>query len=92
MTVDGISYPRVKIISMLECNPQITYRAAMAHRTDESLAVMIPLDAETFRRLVMLSRAVADDPITVAASLLHDILRDDEYENVLEMLPNRLHS
>lgn len=39
--------------------------------------IVVPLDAETIERLKMLAAICGDNPISVAASLLHDILEDD---------------
>lgn len=43
----------------------------------------VPIDSETLRRLLDLSRSVGDDPREVAASLLRDVLKDDEDSNYL---------
>jgi hypothetical protein len=40
--------------------------------------ISIPLDAETAARLAHLSDECHADPVSVAASLLHDVLADDE--------------
>lgn len=46
--------------------------------------IEIELDSLTAERLERLARACGEaDPMTIAASLLHDILRDDEETNCL---------
>ena len=40
--------------------------------------ISVPLDAKTAARLQNLSNFCREEPISVAASLLHDILKDDE--------------
>lgn len=50
---------------------------------DDTEIVPIPLDAETRVRLARLARFVGDHPVKVAASLLHDLLRDDEDAELL---------
>ena len=42
----------------------------------------VPLDAETEARLFRLSVICRDDPVSLAANLLHDILLDDELAHV----------
>jgi hypothetical protein len=44
----------------------------------------IPLDAKTAERLANLSDVCHNDPVRVAASLLRDILADDEQAHFLE--------
>ena len=44
----------------------------------------IPLDAKTAERLANLSDVCHNDPVRVAASLLHDVLADDEQTHFLE--------
>lgn len=44
----------------------------------------IPLDAKTAERLAHLSDVCHNDPVRVAASLLHDVLADDEQAHFLE--------
>lgn len=46
-------------------------------------AIEIELDEWTAERLQRLAACCEDDPRRVAASLLHDILRDDEETNCL---------
>jgi len=50
---------------------------------DDYELVPIPLDRETRRRLVELSRVVHYDPARLASSLLHDLLKDDEDAHTL---------
>lgn len=47
----------------------------------------IELDRETVRRLARFSRVVGDHPLTVAAALLHDVLKDDELAHGGETIP-----
>jgi hypothetical protein len=49
--------------------------------------ISIPVDAETFRRLTTIADMCHADPKTVAASLLHDVLADDEAAHELELMP-----
>lgn len=44
--------------------------------------IRIPLDGETVRRLQNLSNECHAEPMKVAASLLHDLLKDDEEANL----------
>lgn len=44
--------------------------------------IKVPVDGETARRLAALSDVCHADPIKVAASLLHDVLADDEEANI----------
>jgi predicted transcriptional regulator len=48
---------------------------------EERVPFSIALDGETIDRLMRLSDACHADPRKVAASLLHDLLKDDEFEN-----------
>lgn len=47
-----------------------------------TLWIKISLDGETARRLANLSNICHADPNKVAASLLHDVLADDEEANI----------
>jgi hypothetical protein len=49
-----------------------------AKRQNSAHWINIPLDAETSARLSQLSDECHCDPVNVAASLLHDVLADDE--------------
>jgi coenzyme F420-reducing hydrogenase alpha subunit len=53
--------------------------------------ISIPVDAETLRRLTSIADMCHADPKTVAASLLRDVLADDEAahgaEFELELMP-----
>ena len=51
---------------------------------DDTETLPIPLDGKTVERLLRLARACGDAPDKVAASLLRDILADDEAVNILE--------
>lgn len=46
--------------------------------TDGVHWIQVPLDAITAARLAHLAQIVEAEPISVASSLLHDILKDDE--------------
>ncbi len=48
----------------------------------ETVWISVPLDAETAARLRNLSDVCHAAPTHVAASLLHDILKDDEIYNL----------
>ena len=48
---------------------------------EEIVWFSIPLNGETIERLMMLSDICHADPVKVAASLLHDVLKDDEEAN-----------
>lgn len=55
----------------------------MADLEDQpTLWIKIPLDGDTVRRLANLSDICHADPVRVAASLLHDVLADDEEANI----------
>jgi predicted transcriptional regulator len=57
----------------------------MAHLIDEAEEmtwISIPLDPQTAARLRNLSDACHAAPTNIAASLLHDILKDDEEANL----------
>lgn len=54
----------------------------MAKETDDTVVwFSIPLDGATIDRLMNLSNVCHAEPVKVAASLLHDILKDDEESN-----------
>ncbi len=70
--------------------------AAMADiEEDENGTVWlrVPLIGETRARLDGLARFTGDDPVAIAASLLHDVLEDDESAHVspADVLTRRLH-
>jgi hypothetical protein len=46
--------------------------------TENIVWISVPLDGETAARLLNLSDVCHAEPVSVAASLLHDILKDDE--------------
>jgi hypothetical protein len=48
---------------------------------DEVVMFSIPLNRATIERLMNLSAICHADPIKVAASLLHDVLKDDDEAN-----------
>ncbi len=48
----------------------------------DTVWISIPLDSATAARLQNLSDACHAAPTNVAASLLHDVLKDDEAENL----------
>lgn len=49
---------------------------------NEVIWISIPLDSETAARLMNLSDECHAEPVSVAASLLHDLLKDDEESNL----------
>lgn len=49
--------------------------------------ISIPLDGETAARLQNLSDVCHAPPVNIAASLLHDILKDDEDTHLLLSAP-----
>lgn len=57
---------------------------ATSEDDDDYELVPVPLDRETRRRLVALSRVVRHAPAQLASSLLHDLLKDDELAHILE--------
>lgn len=46
--------------------------------TEGVLWIRVPLDAITAARLAHLAHIVEAEPVSIAASLLHDILKDDD--------------
>ena len=48
----------------------------------DTVWISIPLDGETAARLQSLSNDCHAEPVSVAASLLHDLLKDDEEANL----------
>lgn len=48
------------------------------HHDSDVVWISVPLDAQTARRLANLSVACHSPAPAVAASLLHDVLKDDE--------------
>ena len=62
--------------------PRIIYSFPMpapsADHDDDVVYFRIPLDAETVARLMEVADISHADPVSVAASLLHDILAEDE--------------
>lgn len=60
----------------------------MSAQADDTIGfISIPVDAETLRRLTSLADICHADPKAVAASLLYDILKDDEESHSLELMP-----
>lgn len=55
--------------------------------TEEQVWLSIPLSRRTAERLANLADVCHADHRSVAASLLHDILQDDEEAHVLEHTP-----
>jgi len=53
----------------------------MGTKQIEDGVLIVSLDAETVERLLALARLCGDDPASMAASLLHDLLEDDEFYN-----------
>lgn len=56
---------------------------------DDVELVPVPMGRETRRRLARLAEIVEDGPTRVAASLLRDLLRDDEDAHKLNAPPAR---
>ena len=56
--------------------------ADLLNDTNDTIWISIPLDAATAARLQSLSDVCHAAPTNVAASLLHDILKDDEEANL----------
>lgn len=54
----------------------------MAKHRKKTVTLEIQIDEDTNLRLQNLSAFCRADKIALAASLLHDILRDDEMENI----------
>lgn len=60
----------------------------MSIQVDEPAGyISIPVDAETLRRLASLADMCHADLKAVAASILHDVLADDEAAHELEFMP-----
>lgn len=60
----------------------------MSDRADDPVTwITIPLDRATADRLSSLSDVCHAEPTNVAASLLHDILKDDEDTHLLLTAP-----
>jgi hypothetical protein len=57
-------------------------KSKVADETAPVRWISIPLDAQTADRLTHLSDECHADPVSVAASLLHDVLADDEEANL----------
>ena len=51
----------------------------------EETVLVLPIDAETTTRLLRLAAVCGSDPVALAASLLHDILLDDDLAHRLEV-------
>ena len=58
----------------------------MTDTTDDSITIEIELDDATEYRLLRLARACGDAPDKLAASLLRDILADDQTFNEIETM------
>lgn len=55
---------------------------------DQTIIIRIPLDGETAARLRNLSNICHADPVSVAASLLHDVLKEDADAHFLLSAPS----
>lgn len=53
---------------------------------DDVELVPVPMDRETRRRLVELSKVIGDQPYRVAGSLLRDVLKEDEDAHAFDKL------
>lgn len=58
-------------------------------RIDEDDVILVRVSGETAARLRVLSDHCHADPVSVAASLLHDLLKDDEDAHFLLTAPVR---
>jgi hypothetical protein len=60
----------------------------MYDRDDEGKVwLRIPIVGETRKRLDDIARMAGEEPETLAASMLHDLLEDDEFYNADECAP-----
>lgn len=59
----------------------------MSAQAEDTVQITIDVDPETLRRLMKIADMSHAPPRAVAASLLHDILKDDEDAHLLEMMP-----
>lgn len=66
--------------------PPRSQTAAMKNVTDDTITIEVEIDDETEARLLRLSRVCGDLPGKIAASLLHDILADDQTFNEVEAI------
>ena len=51
----------------------------MKTRSNNLSEIRVPLDPVTRERLLSLAKVCGDDPDKIAASLLHDLLDDDDF-------------
>lgn len=58
------------------------------HNDDGAVIVPVELDQESLRRLVQLGKDAGLHPVELAASLLHDVLLDDERAHANTRPPN----
>jgi hypothetical protein len=63
-------------------NEGLIRETEMSSKADDTVVIAVPLSGETAERLRNLADFCHADPRTVAASLLHDILKDDEEYNI----------
>lgn len=59
----------------------------MSAQADDITVIEVAVDGETLRRLMKIADMSHAAPRAVAASLLHDILKDDEDAHLLELMP-----
>ena len=58
----------------------------MTNIDDDTITIEVEIDDETEAHLLRLSRVCGDSPGKIAASLLHDILADDQTFNEVEAI------
>ena len=58
----------------------------MSAQADDITVIEVAVDGETLRRLMKIADMSHAAPRAVAASLLHDILKDDEDAHLLELM------
>jgi hypothetical protein len=46
-------------------------------KKSKTALIMVPLDAVSIERLIRLAEICGTDPLTIAGSLLHDLLEED---------------
>ena len=66
--------------------PPRSQTAAMTNINEDTITIEVEIDDETEAHLLRLSRVCGDSPGKIAASLLHDILADDQTFNEVEAI------
>lgn len=59
----------------------------MSAKADDITLITIPVDGDTLRRLMQIADMSHAAPKSVAASILRDVLKDDEEAHLLELMP-----